>query len=528
MEQHRPATAGGDEKNLSHGVVEESVGGSVAGEKVAGRILDHSHNADAAMKALAEYEGEVLELTEETNKRLLRKIDWHIMPILCLVYMVNFLDKTTISYASIMGLKEPHAQGGIDITSNQYSWLGSMFYFGYLVWEWPTSRLLQYLPLGKYSAFNVVMWGVSLTCFAAANNFAGAMVVRFFLGFFESAVTPGFVLFTSQWYTKSEQGMRTGIWFSFNGVAQIVGGLVAYGIARGTDIHGSSIEPWKILFLATGLFTVSLGIAFFFIMPDNQLNCRWLSEQDRRLAVERIRVNQQGIGNKTWKMYQVKEAFLDPLTWAFFLYSLITSITNGGITNFFSLLITSFGYTSEQSLLYGTPAGAVEIIALVGCGYFGDKLGSRLLVSTSGLIAAIIGVALIIALPESMNVGRLIGYYLTGAAATSFVALLSLVGTNVAGYTKKTTVGALYLIGYCVGNIIGPQTFRGNDYTTAEIIILVCESVAVLIVVFIFFYCKWQNKKKAAIRAAPGYVKLENQEWLDLTDRENPEFVYVL
>lgn len=202
----------------------------------------------------------------------------------------------------------------------------------------------------------------------------------------------------------------------------------------------------------------------------------------------------------------------------------------GGITNFFSLLITSFGYTSEQSLLYGTPAGAVEIIALVGCGYFGDKLGSRLLVSTSGLIAAIIGVALIIALPESMNVGRLIGYYLTGAAATSFVALLSLVGTNVAGYTKKTTVGALYLIGYCVGNIIGaftilmcvlvlifvfivgPQTFRGNDYTTAEIIILVCESVAVLIVVFIFFYCKWQNKKKAAIRAAPGYVKLENQE----------------
>lgn len=81
MEQHRPATAGGDEKNLSHGVVEESVGGSVAGEKVAGRILDHSHNADAAMKALAEYEGEVLELTEETNKRLLRKIDWHIMPV---------------------------------------------------------------------------------------------------------------------------------------------------------------------------------------------------------------------------------------------------------------------------------------------------------------------------------------------------------------------------------------------------------------------------------------------------------------
>ncbi|KAK8152135.1 major facilitator superfamily domain-containing protein [Phyllosticta citrichinensis] len=527
-EQPRPATVGADEKHTSHGVVEESVGGSVAGEKVTGRILDHSHNADAAMKALAEYEGQVLELNEETNKRLLRKIDKHIMPILALVYCMNFLDKTTISYASIMGLKLPHAEGGINITSDQYSWLGSMFYFGYLVWEWPTSRLLQYLPLGKYSAFNIVMWGIALTCFAAVENFAGAMTVRFFLGFFEAAVTPGFVLFTAMWYRKDEQGVRTGIWFSFNGVAQIVGGLVAYGIARGTDIHGSSIEPWKILFIVTGLFTIILGLVFFFIMPDNQMNCRWLSEQDKLLAIERIRVNQQGIGNKTFKMYQFKEALLDPLTWAFFLYSLVSSITNGGITNFFSLLITSFGYTSEQSLLYGTPAGAVEIIALIGCGYLGDKIGSRLLISTSGLLASILGVALIIGLPESMNVGRLIGYYLTGSAATSFVALLSLLGTNVAGYTKKTTVGALYLIGYCVGNIIGPQTFRGNNYETAEIIILVCYSVAVLIVVFIFFYCRLQNKKKAAIRAAPDYQKLENQEWLDLTDGENPEFVYVL
>lgn len=120
--------------------------------------------------------------------------------------------------------------------------------------------------------------------------------------------------------------------------------------------------------------------------------------------------------------------------------------------------------------------------------------------------------ALIIGLPESMNVGRLIGYYLTQATATPFVALLSLISTNVAGYTKKTTVAALYLIGYCVGNIIGPQTFRGDNYLPAEITILVCYGVALLDLLFIYWYCKHQNKKKAETRAAPGYVKLENQE----------------
>lgn len=148
-------------------------------------------------------------------------------------------------------------------------------------------------------------------------------------------MTPGFALFTSQWYTKKEQGTRTGIWFSFNGFAQIFGGLVAYGIARGTAIHGSSIEPWKIIFLVTGLLTVVIGIIFLFTMPDNQMNARWLSKEDRLLAIERVRINQQGIGNKHFKMYQLKEALTDPLTWAFVFYALVADIPNGGISNFF-------------------------------------------------------------------------------------------------------------------------------------------------------------------------------------------------
>ena len=72
-----------------------------------------------------------------------------------------------------------------------------------------------------------------------------------------------------------------------------------------------------------------------------------------------------------------------------------------------------------------------------------------------GLCTAIIGMVLIVALPLSNNSGRLAGYYLTQASPTPIVALLSLLASNVAGYTKKTTVAAMYLIGYCIGNIIG-------------------------------------------------------------------------
>lgn len=130
----------------------------------------------------------------------------------------------------------------------------------------------------------------------------------------------------------------------------------------------------------------------------------------------------------------------------------------GGISNFFSQLIVSFGYTPEESLLYGTPGGAVEVVFLIVCGWAGDKYGYRILISMTGLCTAILGMVLIVALPLSNNSGRLAGYYLTQASPTPFVALLSLIASNVAGYTKKTTVAAMFLIGYCVGNIIGMIT----------------------------------------------------------------------
>lgn len=171
-----------------------------------------------------------------------------------------------------------------------------------------------------------------LCCFAVVSNFSGALALRFFLGVFEAGVTPGFALFTSQvlmtatrfprhhltnrrqWYTRKEQGFRTGIWFSFNGIGIIVGSLLAYGIAEGTKAHGTTIAPWKILFVSTGLFTIVIGVVFWFVMPDSQLNARWLGDDDKRLAVARVRINEQGIGNKHFKFYQFKEAMLDPRT----------------------------------------------------------------------------------------------------------------------------------------------------------------------------------------------------------------------
>jgi MFS transporter, ACS family, allantoate permease len=235
-------------------------------------------------------------------------LDLRIMPLMCIIYGLQFLDKTTLSYANIMGLKT-----STNTTGSQYSWLGSMFYFGYLVAEYPASRLMQRLPLAKYTGVNIIIWGTILACIAACTSWPGLMVVRTFLGIFEASITPGFALFTSQWYRKHEQGARIGLWFSFNGVAQIVGGLVAYGIATATSSGQTSLAGWQIMFLWTGLVTAAFGVMLLIFMPDNPLKARWLTPREKVFAIERIRMNQQGVGNRHFKKYQFFEALKDPL-----------------------------------------------------------------------------------------------------------------------------------------------------------------------------------------------------------------------
>ena len=256
-------------------------------------------DADEALQAVGNNgSAEEIAIDEETRRRLVRKIDLHIMPIMCIVYGLNYLDKTTLSYASVMGLETD-----LNLTKSNYQWLGSIFYIGYLGFEYPTNRLLQRLPLAKYSAFNIILWGLTLSCTAATKNFAGIASVRLIMGILEAAVTPGFVLFTSQWYTKEEQGLRTGIWFSFNGFAYVLGGLVAYGVAQGTFGRSVALAGWKIIFLVWGLVTMVAGIIFLLLMPDSPLKARFLGPSEGRLVVERTRHNQQGEG------FQIAELF---------------------------------------------------------------------------------------------------------------------------------------------------------------------------------------------------------------------------
>jgi hypothetical protein len=142
-----------------------------------------THGKDKAAQLLASSERIIVTLAD--NKRVLRRIDLVILPILLSVYFLQSLDKTTLSYASVFGLIE---DANLDPNSDQYSWLGSIVYIAQLVMQPLVAFFLVKFPMGKFVGITVFTWGVILCGMAGTKNFAGLMATRFLLGAFESAV----------------------------------------------------------------------------------------------------------------------------------------------------------------------------------------------------------------------------------------------------------------------------------------------------------------------------------------------------
>ncbi|KAF7629691.1 hypothetical protein AFLA_013399 [Aspergillus flavus NRRL3357] len=461
---------------------------------------------DGALQLLAAG-SEAGTLDPEASHRLVRKIDLYVMPLICIVYFLQYLDKIAISYASVTGLRE-----SANLHGNQFNWVSTF-------------------PLARYVAFNVTVWGTILACMAACHSFAALMVCRTLLGAAEAAVVPAWVVFTSQWYRKEEQAFRVGLWFSMCGFAQMFGGYIAYGVA--IHIGGdptASLRGWQVIFLILGLFTVVIGILFFFILPDSPVTARFLSPEEKALHAERLRSNVQGIGSNVFKKAQVYEALKDPNTWLYSFWVLAANVPNSIATSFGNILVSGMGYSQTQSLLLVTPLGAYEVVALIGLTYLAMKSEQRLLWCIIGHIPSIVGAIL---MATTDKAPALVGYYLTGGIPIGWTTILGLTSTNIAGSTKKITVSCIQTIAYTVGNIISPQTFQAKDapqYLPAKISIVILYVLVTLDLYLIRWLSIRENRRRDQEKEALGdaYVVPQNHEFLDLTDRENPEFRYAI
>ena len=244
-----------------------------------------------------------------------------------------------------------------------------------------------------------------------------------------------------------------------------------------------------------------------------------------------------GTQNSHIKRGQVLETFKDVRIWLVCLATLLSSIPNGAISNFSSILLTTFGYSSQQALLYNAPSGAIGVVFVLLTGYLSDKWRDRSVVMLICIIPTIISAALMIGLdpggiPKN-KAGLLAASFLSGTFGAAFMLLLAWNASNIAGHSKKVTANALTLVAFCVGNILGTQTFQQKEapgYISGKISIITTLAALCFVIVAMRLYNDWLNRKNKATLAGMSEEEKDGlrgkMAFADQTDLHNVFFVY--
>ncbi|OJJ07289.1 hypothetical protein ASPVEDRAFT_363578 [Aspergillus versicolor CBS 583.65] len=474
--------------------------------------------------------GQMMEVaaTPEEERRVVWKLDMILIPMMGLCYMMQYMDKLALSQATLFNLRED-----LNLQGSNYSWTSAVFYFGYLAWSWPSSYLMVRLPLGKYLTACVLTWGGVLMCHAAAKNFGGLMAARFFLGVGEAAIAPGFALITGMLYKREEQPARQAAWFLGNCIATVIGGVVAYGIGTA---KGTAVTSWQLLFLALGTITAGMVFWLVFLLPDSPRKIVFLTKKEQAIVIQRTVANKTGtMDNDSFKLGQAWDALRDPQTWFLVLYQFCVNLWNGGVTSFSSIIINSFGFSHLKSLLMQMPMGGAQIVFLVLSAAIATWFPrARIITMIINTLVSMVGMLLVWQLDEDNQVGRMVGLTLGAVFAVNIPLSLSVISSNVAGFTKRSVTSALMFVAYCVGNIIGPQLFLTSEepaYPTGMKAAVSGLALGAFFLLCLLLYYIFENRRRDAKYGPPTQLTEEEERAHALsnkTDLEIESFRYLI
>jgi len=238
---------------------------------------------------------------------------------------------------SLSVVTNPHTKPAT-VSTQRLSWATSLFYFGMLAGLYPMTLLTQRFRIGRTLPVLVILWGVIAMCTAAVTTHQGLYVQRFFLGFVESVIPTTFMTIISSYYTQREQAFRQSWWFSSTGVFTIVGGAISYGFANVPA--GSALKRWQYIYIAMGALTVLFGM-FCFAIPDSPMDAWFLSQEEKVVAVERLRKGQVGVRNHKIKFDHIKKAAMDLKFLLIFVMMATAYTVNGAVSGFGPLIVSS-------------------------------------------------------------------------------------------------------------------------------------------------------------------------------------------
>ncbi|KAI9026456.1 major facilitator superfamily domain-containing protein [Phycomyces nitens] len=439
------------------------------------------------------------------------------MPFIAVLNFLQYFDKSSLNYSGVLTLK---ADTGI--TSAQYSWLGSIFYLGYLLFQGPNAILLQRVPIAKYMGSLIVIWGVVLTVTSEGKNFSQLAALRFLLGFFEAGIYPCCIMLISSMYRRTEQSIRIGMVYICNGIAMAVGGLVSYGIGHMENVLGKSSWQWIMIIL--GSVTILFGLICFFFLIDNPKSrfLRLTPEQDD-IVNARLRDNSV-VRTTEIKYSHMLESLREPRFYCFVISSLLIDFQNGALGTFSSIITAGFGFSNLNAILLSVPAGVVDCLYIAFAVWFNRRYGHTIYTSCILFGVSIVGLILLIVIPTPEV--KLVGLYMCWSFPAAYTLILVSIANNVAGYTKKIFYSTGMMIMYTFGNFIGPQmmvSWQAPLYLGGMIAYICSDAICIGLLLVARHYMAKSNRERLA---NPSNIEIDVND--DLTDVENPNYIYRL
>lgn len=481
-------------------------------------------------------EGFAVEYSPEEERRLVRKLDLWIIPLMLITNALDFLDKATFQAAALFGMVEEldlvrvsgYDANNEPITDNsRYSIATMIFSVGFIVGAYPWGLLAQKYPAGKVVSVACILWSIVGITTPSCRGYADVLANRFFLGVCESAIQPIFTVYITYWWTRDEQVLRSALWYCATGVASVIGPVLGWGTSK---IEGP-LSPWKYMYYIITAISLAWGFVILFLLPDEPATGRFLSEREKEVAIERMRRNQAGSTERKFQFKQFKEALVDHNFWFIGLFTLVVSAPVNSFTSFSTLVIKGLGFDSSQSLLLTMPLGAMTVVSLIVTSVVSRYFrGLRYYFMIGLLLVELVGC--LMAWQSEMPGVRMAGLVLFPCSVGAAGLCISLASSNVAGNTKKYLVSSFAFMGQCVGGIMGALVFGaspGPKFNAGFIGNVVFTIFCIAAAAGSRFWLARENRRRDH-EFGPPSLEDEAVNFLhDATDKENKRnFRYVL
>lgn len=391
------------------------------------------------------------------EKSAIRKVSIRLVPFIALMFFINFLDRTAISFAGPNGLTKD-----LGLSAAQFGFAAGVFFVGYILLEIPSNLALHRFGARRWLARIMVTWGIVALLFTWVSSIEGLYTLRFLLGIAEAGFFPGAILFLSLWVPARHRSQILALFYLAQPLTIVIGAPIAALLIEAHGLFG--LEGWRIMFFGVAVPAILVGVIAWFYLADKPADAKWLTDPEKNWLTTELAKEEQVkrqshsilagkalLNGRVWVLCMTYFGLIYGLyALAFFLPTIIAGFEGQYGTKFDIFqkgLITAIPYLPAALALFlwsrdatkrGVQAWHIGIPALVGAISIPIALYMKSPVTTVATIT-VTACAIFSALP---NFWAIPARFLSGAAAAAGIALINTIG-NVAGFAAPYITGAV-------------------------------------------------------------------------------------